>query len=111
MSNVLSKEERKVDEPKLPPDDLSDLTEDEKKQVEVFNKDLEEYKKPSKTKIEKVLDFETELDKWVWERLPLSNAQKEQMLYEIFVDGDNNSENKINVKPNSIEDDRGIKSI
>lgn len=105
MSNVLSKEERKVDEPKLPPDDLSDLTEDEKKQVEVFNKDLEEYKKPSKTKIEKVLDFETELDKWVWERLPLSNAQKEQMLYEIFVDGDNNSENKINVKPNSIEDD------
>jgi len=111
MSNVLSKEERKVDEPKLPPDDLSDLTEEEKKQVEVFNKDLEEYKKPSKTKIEKVLDFETELDKWVWERLPLSNAQKEQMLYEIFVDGDNNSENKINVKPNSIEDDRGIKSI
>lgn len=105
MSNVLSKEERKVDEPKLPPDDLSDLTEDEKKQVELFNKDLEEYKKPSKTKIEKVLDFETELDKWVWERLPLSNAQKEQMLYEIFVDGDNNSENKINVKPNSIEDD------
>jgi len=89
MSNVLSKElkeEIKEDKKNLPPDDLSDLTEEERKQVELFNKDLKEYKKPSKTKIEKMLDFETELDKWVWERLPLSNAQKEELLYGIYLE-------------------------
>lgn len=89
MSNVLSKERKeeiKEDKKTLPPDDLSDLTEEERKQVEIFNKDLKEYKKPSKTKIEKMLDFETELDKWVWERLPLSNAQKEELLYGIYLE-------------------------
>jgi hypothetical protein len=67
------------------PDDLSDCTKEEIEQVKAFENILEEYKKPSKTKIEKVIDFETDLDKWVWERLPLSNAQKEQMLYEIYI--------------------------
>lgn len=106
MSNVLSKERKEETNKTLPPDDLSDLTEEERKQVEIFNKDLKEYKKPSKTKIEKIIDFETELDKWVWDRLPLSNAQKEELLYEMFVEGDNNSNSKINVEPNNIEDDR-----
>jgi len=86
MSNVLSKELKEETKKTLPPDDLSDLTEEERKQVEIFNKDLKEYKKPSKTKIEKMLDFETELDKWVWERLPLSNAQKEELLYGIYLE-------------------------
>ena len=92
MSNVLSKERKeeiKEDKKTLPPDDLSDLTEEERKQVELFNKDLKEYKKPSKTKIEKMIDFETELDKWVWERLPLSNAQKEELLYGIYLEDNN----------------------
>lgn len=86
MSNILSKEIKEEDKKTLPPDDLSDLTEEERKQVEIFNKDLKEYKKPSKTKIEKMIDFETELDKWVWERLPLSNAQKEELLYGIYLE-------------------------
>ena len=74
------------------PEDLSDCTKEEIEQVKTFEECLEQYKKPSKTKIEKIIDFENELDKWVWERLPLSNAQKEQMLYEIYI------------KDNSIED-------
>jgi len=92
MSNVLSKERKeeiKEDKKTLSSDDLSDLTEEERKQVELFNKDLKEYKKPSKTKIEKMIDFETELDKWVWERLPLSNAQKEELLYGIYLEDNN----------------------
>ena len=68
------------------PEDLSYCTKEEREAVEEFNKCLFKYKEPSKTKIEKVLDFETDLDKWVWERLPLSGKQKEQMLYEIFVE-------------------------
>ena len=67
------------------PEDLSDCTKEEIEQVKAFEECLKQYKKPSKTKIEKVIDFETDLDKWVWERLPLSNAQKEQMLYEIYI--------------------------
>lgn len=67
------------------PDDLSDCTKEEIEQVKTFEECLKQYKKPSKTKIEKVIDFETELDKWVWDRLPLSNAQKEEMLYEIYI--------------------------
>jgi hypothetical protein len=86
MSNTLSKE---ATNKTLPPDDLSDLTEEERKQVELFNEDLKEYKKPSKTKIEKMIDFETELDKWVWDRLPLSNAQKEELLYGIYLEDNN----------------------
>lgn len=93
MSNVLSKERKEETNKTLPPDDLSDLTEEERKQVEIFNKDLKEYKKPSKTKIEKMIDFETELDKWVWERLPLSNAQKEEILYGIYLE-DNSIKNE-----------------
>lgn len=68
------------------PEDLSDCTKEEREAVEEFNKCLDQYKAPSKTKIEKFIDFETDLDKWVWERLPLSGQQKEQMLYEIFVE-------------------------
>lgn len=86
MSNTLSKELKEETTKTLPPNDLSDLTEEEIKQVEIFNKDLKEYKKPSKTKIEKMIDFETELDKWVWDRLPLSNAQKEELLYGIYLE-------------------------
>ena len=71
------------------PEDLSDYTKEEREAVEEFNKCLFKYKEPSKTKIEKVLDFETDLDKWVWERLPLSGKQKEQMLYEIFIKDNN----------------------
>ncbi len=67
------------------PEDLSDCTKEEIEQVKAFDDCLKQYKKPSKTKIEKVIDFETELDKWVWDRLPLSNAQKEEMLYEIYI--------------------------
>jgi hypothetical protein len=68
------------------PEDLSDCTKEEQNAVKEFNSLLDEYKAPSKTKIEKVLDFETDLDKFVWERLPLSGKQKEQILYEIFVE-------------------------
>jgi hypothetical protein len=71
------------------PEDLSDCTKEEREAVEEFNKCLKQFKEPSKTKIEKVLDFETDLDKWVWERLPLSGAQKEQLLYEIFIKDNN----------------------
>jgi accessory colonization factor AcfC len=67
------------------PEDLSDCTKEEIEQVKAFEECLKQYKKPSKTKIEKVLDFDTDLDKWVWDRLPLSNAQKEEMLYEIYI--------------------------
>ena len=71
------------------PEDLSDCTKEEIEAVNKFNECLEQFKEPSKTKIEKVLDFETDLDKWVWEHLPLSGAQKEQMLYEIFIKDNN----------------------
>ena len=72
------------------PVDLSDCTKEEIEQVKAFEDCLKQYKKPSKTKIEKVLDFDTDLDKWVWDRLPLSNAQKEEMLYEIYIKDSNN---------------------
>lgn len=68
------------------PVDLSDCTKEEIEQVKAFEDCLKQYKKPSKTKIEKVLDFETDLDKWVWDRLPLSNAQKEEILYGIYLE-------------------------
>jgi hypothetical protein len=68
------------------PEDLSDCTKEEIEAVNEFNECLKQFKEPSKTKIEKVLDFETELDEWVWKRLPLSGKQKEQLLYEIFVE-------------------------
>lgn len=92
MSNVLSKERKeeiKEDKKTLPPDDLSDCTKEEIEQVKAFEECLKEYKKPSKTKIEKMIDFETELDKWVWDRLPLSNAQKEELLYGIYLEDNN----------------------
>jgi hypothetical protein len=63
------------------PEDLSDCTKEEIEAVNKFNECLKQFKEPSKTKIEKVLDFETDLDKWVWE--------KEQMLYEIFIKDNN----------------------
>lgn len=75
-------------------DEYSDLTEEEKKNVEIFNEYINDYKKSSKTKIEKVIDFENELDKWVWDRLPLSNAQKEEMLFEIYIK-DNSIKNNV----------------
>jgi hypothetical protein len=81
------------------PEDLSDCTKEERDAVNKFNQDLKEFKEPSKTKIEKVLDFETDLDKWVWERLPLSGQQKEQLLYEIFI------------KDNNIKDVESDKSV
>ena len=68
------------------PEDLSDCTKEEIEQVKAFEECLKQYKKPSKTKIEKVLDFDTDLDKWVWDRLPLSNAQKEEILYGIYLE-------------------------
>ena len=81
------------------PEDLSDCTKEEQNAVKEFNDLLDEYKAPSKTKIEKVLDFETDLDKFVWERLPLSGKQKEQILYEIFI------------KDNNIKDVESDKSV
>ena len=39
--------------------------------------------------MEKMIDFETQLDKWVWDRLPLSNAQKEELLYGIYLEDNN----------------------
>lgn len=75
------------------PEDLSDCTKEEIEEVKKFENIFREYKKTSKTKIEKVIDFESDLDKWVWERLPLSNAQKEEMLYEIYIKDNNIKDN------------------
>lgn len=86
-------------------DEYSDLTEEERKNVEIFNEYINDYKKSSKTKIEKVIDFENELDKWVWDRLPLSNAQKEEMLYEIYIK-DNNIKNNNVILSSSKEEEK-----
>ena len=75
----------------LPPEDLSDCTKEEIKVVREFEKELDKVKK--KSKFLKLVEPENELDKFVWDRLPLTDAQKEQLIFELFF-----KDNNINVK-------------
>jgi hypothetical protein len=76
---------------KLPPDDLSDCTKEEIKVVREFEKELDKVKK--KSKFLKLIEPENDLDKFVWDRLPLTDDQKEQMIFELFL-----KDNNINVE-------------
>ena len=66
---------------KTKPNLISDeIDDDMKKRVKDMDEIIEEYKKPAKTNILKKIKFENAQDEYVFNSLPLSDKQKEELL-------------------------------
>lgn len=62
-----------------------EFTEDEKKQIAEYNKLLEESEEKTRTNILNEIKFANKQDEMVFNRLPLSNRQKEELLFSIYM--------------------------
>jgi hypothetical protein len=68
------------------PDDYSDCTDEERENINAFNKIMAEIESAAVTDVLKNLDFKTDIDKMVFNRLPLTTNQKEYLLLSVNSD-------------------------
>ena len=76
--------EKKIIKGKTDRPDLEGLDEETVKNVLAMEKDYEEANKKAETNLLNIIRFKNKTDKFVFDRLPLSEYQKEQMVMEII---------------------------
>ena len=73
----------KVDAKKEYPDDFSDCTDEEMKSIKDMQKIIAEIESPAITDVLQNLTFKTDIDKMIFDRLPLTTNQKEYLLLSV----------------------------